>query len=396
MSLEFLKKTQDDFIGTFFLQLDRSHCTGVSSQCYGLKEVLDPNHNEFQFQIKKESFFGNPLLVQIDNPISDIMSERKPVLIQSKSASLLSPPEQFETNQAFQSLKEGEVLEVKIDKLRLSEIGWDQPKEEMIKKPVCVRPYDICTNGKWRCTWTQIIHGIAGKSQMIDMCKQCNPTPPAMPALPYREDKGRPYDSLMRFAWECTFKITQQCDPDAWEDQWKRVTSWSIPSLNTNWKEKEFKNEDWKEILGSVGIRFQSNTESGVKETICQISDLEFRILPPDRLILVMRNTASCTIFTDENRVTGYEPSISFLSRVTFPSHFRCGNLVEEWNGKRTYSCTLPDGSQIKKESTLSEDQAILARGGQIGVWRNYYPRAEIQGQLRAVGSFFQTKKEGL
>jgi len=371
---------------------------------------------EYSFQVKRDEYFGRALSFVSVSRISDLAAKKYPLLLQSKSSSLLSPPEQGEVNSLFHTVQEGDLVEISIQKLRVSEIAPEQVKETTTQNPTCNLPFKNCLDGKWRCDWHQTFPGIMGGiARTIDKCKPLAasdplakilgpwvaPVAPAQPTLPYRMryagspyDPARPFDPNNHFEWECTRMSESLCAPQDWENHWTRVTTWSIPSLSTEWKEHEFYKGDLDEVLAKISIQFDSSEEKEVKKTTCKLSDLELRMIPPNRVIISMQNTSSCSPFNDLNRKSGYGPIVSLISKVSIPSEFQCGQLIEQWDGNRQYICRLPDGTEIQKQSTFTADVQALSRGEKIGIWKPYYPRAEVQGFLKIIGSYFESGKD--
>jgi len=143
-----------------------------------------------------------------------------------------------------------------------------------------------------------------------------------------------------------------------------------------------------------VSVKFSYATEHGTETTVCPISALEPRVVGDDRLIVFFRNTAKCSPFNEQNRKPGYGPSLSLLNQITFPSEFQCGAMTENWEGKRRYVCRLPDGAEVALDTTVAEDEQRIRRGEPLGIHKPYYPRVELQGTLRMVGSYFESRGE--
>ena len=129
---------------------------------------------------------------------------------------------------------------------------------------------------------------------------------------------------------------------------------------------------------------------------VCPLETLEHRFIAPDRLIIVFKNTAGCVPFNEQNQRPGYAPTIGLVNQVALQSEFQCGSLSENWEGKRRYVCRMPGGKAIEKETTREADAQAVARGEHMGIYESYYPRVELQGALRIVGSFFENKGETL
>jgi hypothetical protein len=150
----------------------------------------------------------------------------------------------------------------------------------------------------------------------------------------------------------------------------------------------------WSQVLSGVSVKFSYATEQGTATTVCPISALEPRVVGGDRLVVFFRNTAKCSPFNEQNRKPGYGPSLSLLNQIVFPSEFQCGAMTENWEGKRRYVCRLPDGSEIALDTTVADDEQRIKRGEPLGIHKAYYPRVELQGVLRMVGSYFESRGE--
>jgi hypothetical protein len=159
-------------------------------------------------------------------------------------------------------------------------------------------------------------------------------------------------------------------------------------------EEQGWKPDFWPRVLSGLQMKFSYQSESGLQSYTCPLADLETRFNGDDRLVVFFRNTEKCAPFNEQNRKPGYGPSISLVSQVAFPSEFQCGSMTETWEGKRRYLCRLPNGVEEAFETTAAEDEAQLRQGLRLGIFKPFYPRVEIQGALRMVGSNFQSKGE--
>jgi hypothetical protein len=234
----------------------------------------------------------------------------------------------------------------------------------------------------------------------FDDCKQkpaCTfaPKPAGAPQTPYRIGSA-PSSRTHFWEWTCADTLQGQCDPDKWEDHWVRTTTWSLPSLTPRLAPVSLTEASWQQLLRGLSVRFTWVTSAGKQQVTCPISAMETRVLPPNRLIVHFENTQQCAPFTEDNSAPGRAPSIALINQIALPSEFQCGSLAESWDGKRRYVCRLPDGSATESETTRAEDEARLARGEKLGIYQPYYPRVELQGAFRIVGSYFENRGETL
>lgn len=381
-----------------------------------------PTVGEYALNTRREEYVGRPLLLDTTAPVNDYLADRQEFMIRALPDSPLAPPQSSELNQLFRTIREGEIAEFRVKQLHLGEITFVEPKIERISNKVCIEPFALCMEGRWRCTnpdtenyncrsvcsagydrrckrgypclgcfeWEDVCRGW---SQVCDQRRVCDRlTPPGMPSLPYRTDKVSP--SAPDFAWDCTKYAQDQCDPDKWEDHWQRVTTWSLPSATPRLTPAEWKSEYWERVLSGVSIKFSSASDQGTETTVCPISALAHRVVGNDRLVVVFRNTAKCSPFNEQNRKPGYGPSLGLLNQIVFPSDFQCGSVTENWEGKRRYVCRLPEGSEVALETTVAEDEQRLKRGEPLGIHKPYFPRVELQGSLRMAGSYFESRGE--
>jgi hypothetical protein len=402
-----------------------------------------------EVKVRREDFFGRPLKFQSVSLVSDTLSYHQSFLIQGRAENVLIPPQSAMESPLGLTIRPGEVVEFRVDHLNVGAVAFSAPQILPISHLACVDPYQLCHEGRWRCTnpntenyncrpectvgWDeQCGHWDAPPFDMdrcADICsrrggfsKWCYPAgghhcaicsnvqkvcrgftqvcdqrrvcdrlaAPNLPQLPYRVDHVSP--SAPDFAWDCIRLSQGNCDPDKWEDHWERVMTWSLPSLTQTFESHEIAAEDWKQILPGMNVRFSWAESSGMKQLTCAISELEYHVLPPNRLLVVFKNGEKCSPFNLQNALPGYEPALSLLNQIAFPSEFQCGRLWENWEGKRKYTCQLSDGTSTEKESTRAADEQALARGERLGLYHAYYPRVEVQGTLRIVGSYFESQ----
>lgn len=422
---ELFTSFQDGVVRDYLKPVIRPDCPNGMSICFfGNGDA--PDSGEYGFAVRREEYVGRPLLIESIAPVSDYLAERQEFMLRAQSDSPLAPPQTSEVSQLFRTIQEGEVAEFKVKQLQLGQLIFPEPVINRVSNQVCIQPFALCMDGRWRCTnpnsedyncrnvcsagydhRCKVSHpclcgqyGTGGCCQWEDVCRGwsqacdrrriCDRLPaPGVPSLPYRTDKVSP--NAPDFAWDCSRYAQNQCDPDKWEDHWERVTTWSLPSMSPQLRPSDWKPEYWNRVLAGLSVRFSSATEQGTAQVVCPMSGLEHRLIGTDRLIITFRNTASCSPFNDVNRKAGYGPTISLLNQIVFPADFQCGSVTENWEGKRRYVCRLPDATESTLETTVAEDQQRINRGEPLGIHKLYYPRVELQGSLRMVGSYFES-----
>jgi len=397
-------------------------CPNGLGVCFSWNSDFSGNFGEYTLSTRREEYFGRPLLLDSTAPVNDYLADRQEFMLRGLPDSPLSPPQESEVSQLFRTIREGEIAEFKIKHLQLGEISFEEPKIERLSNKVCVAPYALCMEGRWTCSnpnsedyncrnvctggherrckrgyicvgcveWEEVCRGWSSVCDRRRVCDRL--ATPALPALPYRTDRTAP--TAPDFSWECGRYAQNQCDPDKIEDHWQRVTTWSLPSANPRLRETDWKSDYWSRVLSGVSVKFSYATGNGSETTVCPLSALEPRVVGEDRIIVFFRNTAKCSPFNEHNRKPGYGPSLSLINQITFPSEFQCGAMTENWEGKRRYLCRLQDGSEVNLDTTVAEDEQRLRRGEKIGIQKPYYPRVELQGTLRMVGSYFESRGE--
>ena len=426
---ELFTSLQDEIVRDNFKMMVQPDCPNGAGVCFVWNPEPGSGVGEYTLNTRREEFFGRPLMLDSVAPVNDYLADRQEFMIRGLPDNPLAPPKSSEISQLFRTIREGEIAEFKIKHLQLGEIAFEEPKIERISNRVCVAPFALCMEGRWRCTnpdsedyncrnvctagydhrckvghlclcgphgnggccqWEDICRGW---SQVCDRRRVCDRlSTPGLPSLPYRTDRVSPSDP--NFAWDCTKYAQDQCDPDKWEDHWQRVTTWSLPSVTPRMRPTEWNPAYWSQVLSGVSIKFSYATDQGTASTVCPISALEPRVVGGDRLVVFFRNTAKCSPFNEQNRKPGYGPSLSLLNQIVFPSEFQCGAMTENWEGKRRYVCRLPDGSEIALDTTVADDEQRIKRGEPLGIHKPYYPRVELQGVLRMVGSYFESRGE--
>lgn len=445
---EFLARLKDEFLHDYFIAVEQPRCPNNLDVCYGRRGDWSlPQAGEYTFNVRREEYFGKPVALTSISKVSDSLGDKQEVLISAGTENPLEPPKTGELGQVFRTVHEGFVAELKFRQIGFGEVEFQEPKFERIPNVVCVDPYTLCEEGRWRCTnpnlenyncrnectggWRNVCvrtrqvcvdrectsprgilldeaTGALGtlgcfctdwREQCVESQNQCQGwgqvcdnrrvcdrlARPLQPALPYRTDRVSP--TAPDFAWECGKFAQHQCDPGKWEDHWQRVTTWSLPAISRRLKIENFKAEHWENVISGLSLRFSWASGDGTSTLTCALKDMEHRIAAPDRLLIVLKNNEACSPFVEENRKPGFGPSISFINQIAFPAQFQCGTLWEDWQGERLYTCRLPDGSESSLKTTAAEDEARLARGEKLGIHKRFYPRVELQGQLRIVGS---------
>ncbi len=371
---------------------------------------------------------GVPIKIVSESILTDFMSEHQPLYLKSESKNLLLPPEEGRVNHILRTVEEGDLVELKINTLRKSNVEFSDPIVQNIENQVCLAPFQECSSGHWTCTnpnsenvncrnvctgGTELVctkteklclfpfkggcvdwcshyeERCKGWSQVCDQRRVCDRIPaPGQPALPYRIDQGAPGAS--DFAWICDSITAPQCAAGNYENQWQRITKLSPPYLKPEWTAEAVSPQRLRQIIDGLSFEFSN-------EVRCKLSDLKVQILAHNRLAIEFTNTEKCTPFNESTRIPGHAPSLSILNQISFASEYTCGEVWENYQGNRTYTCVLPNGEVKKFESTVKVDEALWGQNQPIGIHEPYYPQLEIEGELRFVGSYLESQpKESL
>jgi hypothetical protein len=178
------------------------------------------------------------------------------------------------------------------------------------------------------------------------------------------------------------------------ENQWQRVTTFSTPSVSSNWRDDSISDEILNEMVDGLTVHFELPGPEKTNILDCKMSDLEHRILADQRILITFKNTEKCKPFDEYTRLPGHGPGISLINQFSLTSEYQCGEMNEHWQGARTWTCRLPDGSERKTSSSVDEDKAASMRGERIGIYERYYPRTEISGESRIIGSYLVNWRE--
>ena len=425
---EFFLDFRDQLIQKFFTPADKKGCP--EDTCYYRNPNLTDDLN-FDFEVKNVAFVGPQLTVHSETTVSDVLSDRQEFTIKSVSDNPLLPPDRGETNSLFATVQEGSLLELKIQDLQVGAVELANPTHDRRANPVCLDPFGLCNGGDWRCTnpntepvncrdvctggteqvcvqTTRVCDPFFGTT-CVDVCvkwedrckgwtRVCDQrrvcdrlSAPGKPSLPYRlGDPFLPTDP--NFEWVCTQLEQNECDSDQWEDHWESTTMWSLPSLTPELQPSPWSADYLQSVIQGFKIQFSSLDPSIQLISECALSDFEYQTVGSNRILIWLKNTDKCRPFNDLNRQPGHGPSLSIISQVSLPTDFQCGGLTERWDGKRTYICRFPDGSEFTQETTVIEDEGRMKRHERVGIWKTYYPKTQIHGSLRIVGSYFESQ----
>jgi hypothetical protein len=405
---------KDQIIETIFDTGMQPDCPDSLPVCYLIKNR--PSENDIlSLSLNREEFFGEKIAYESTSILSDSLSERSAFLIKTDSQNILEQPKESTINNALRTVSPGDIVEFSIQKFRQTAYEFKEPVVRNISNMVCLSPYSECLDGNWFCTnpntedyncrqectggWERVcVKGGCGcyewgqrcrsYSQVCDQRRVCERlTAPEKASLPYRMDKETP--TAVDFAWECTSKTDAKCDPEHLQDQWQRITQFSNPFPTTELEQRNVSLKDLDFLLDGLKLKFSNNV-------ICEARDLEPELISNTRFIIEFKNTAKCKPFDDQTSRPLHGPSLSVLSKVSIPGRFRCGELWENYLGERSYKCVLPDEQILTQSSTLLEDTQALKAGESVGIWIPYFPRTEIEAQLRFVGGYFEAAPEGM
>ncbi len=407
---------KDQIINAFFDTKTQPDCPDFQPICYFLRK-RPTDGSLLTLSIKREEFFGDKVDYESTSVLSDSLSERSPLLIRSESQDLLSPPKTQTINNALRTVAMGDIIEFSILKMRQSVYDFKNPLVQNITNPVCTAPFVNCIAGNWTCTnpntedyncrqectggWDRIcMRGMGcmggclewgqkcrSYSRICDKRRVCDTLKtPDLPTFPFIESNVPAWPN---FSFTCTQKSGPQCNPADIQDQWQRITKFSNPFPLSELQPKITTYDDLKTALEGITFQFSNGV-------ICDADSLKPEIISGTKFIIEFKNTDKCKPYDADTSRPYHAPNLNVLSSVTFPTEFKCGELWENWVGDRSYTCNLPTGEALKLETTVKQDSINIQSGKRIGLYVPYYPRTEIEAQLRYVGGYFEAAPEGL
>lgn len=427
-----------DELANQFFTATRCH---VDKMCYRLvtkHQTLSPS---LEVELRKEIPVGKGILLHFEGELTQGLLETHEIFLKAEGGSLLNPPNTGTWNRLSISASEGDIFDFKFNESQALRAESDA-RTETIHSMVCKAPYSICHHGKWTCTTldTEMVprqyckssrqecakrtltvlqtgqktvvpipadhpsrtnvraeEGLGIRSvctEIVDNClswgvaydekRVCDRLPsPALPALPYRVGGTSVVSAL--FKWDCTRIEENVCDQGGKEDRWRRVTTFSDPHLSGSYVSANISKDEVPRILDALSLGFSWQGPSGLESITCPFGALATEISDDGDVQIEMRNTPSCRPFNDESRKPGNGPSLSILNRAFGTGYFRCGKLVETWDGKRTYTCREPSGKLLEQVTTTKEDEEKLKKKAPLGISLPFYPRLLVRGAVRIV-----------
>ena len=422
-----LAPLRSKLVTEFFNESVAPNCPNAWAVCFGQPVHRGP---VVKISLVDEEYFGPAVSYVSDNLLSDSLGERSPVLLKSDSTDFLKPPTEATVNDTLRTVADGDIVEFTLKSLKQSQFEFADPIVHNISNQVCTSSYSQCLAGSWKCTNTDTENYncrsecTGGWDQGCDVwtiapfdpsdcgirgghfggmgCEVCTHTTrvcrsysqvcdqrrvsdrliaPAIPALPYRMDASPPTDP--NFAWECFNKNDAMCAVNDYKDEWQRITTFSYSHPRVELVERSITQDDLNEVI--AGIKFQFS--NGVT---CPVTAFDPKLLSPTRVILTFKNTEICRPFEESNG-SAQSPTLSILNKASLNQSFRCGDLWENYQGARLYTCRLPDGREITKPSSVSQDAESAKSGADVGIHIPFYPKTEIEAELRFVGGYFES-----
>lgn len=429
---------QDELIQSFFAPQECAFGGG----CYAFLPLGASTAVDFEFRLRRDVPVGKPTSMMLKGPLGQGLLETQDVFVKPEAGSVLSPPKLGLLNRLSLTATDGDLLEFDFSRSERSKVEVET-KVEMKHRPTCKAPYSVCRSGKWTCTSTAVekinprpfcqssrqectercrihesglrtCHAIPeGSVERFDLSTKevapgflsvctapvticlswgtayderplCQTLPlPPLPLLPYK--LGSPPPSTSNFRWDCLDAAEGVCEEKEKEDQWYRVTTYSEPHLTPTFTPAVLSETQLPQVLDGLLVGFSWGGPKGTEEVFCPFRELKHSVSPEGRILVELENTAGCRLFNDENRRPGNHPSISIHNKSFLKDEFRCGKLVEMWNGKRRYICRPPDGKWFDKFTTVKEDEERLKKKERIGLHLPFYPRLLLKGSVRVV-----------
>jgi hypothetical protein len=365
-------------------------------------------------------YFGNTTKISVTNPLRESEFSRSPLLIKQDSRNVFTPSEDDTLNNTLHTLREGDLLSLDVRQIRQSSYTLGKADIKNTHNEVCTKFHTECKEGSWKCTnpnteqyncrsvcqpgprqcacngrvmnddvncgavkliGCEFRSTCSGYSSVCDERRVCDRlVPPLPPNLPYRQDLGSPYAA--DFTWSCSQQSDDVCDPSDKVDQWSRITTYPRPANGSALANRPFTADDQKLLASGLNLRFSNGVECPLSALIVDDSKL-------GQILFKAQNTKDCQIFDSKSRVPYHGPKFWIINKIRAASTFQCGQLYESYNGERTYTCVLPDGSIKTLKSSVKEDIEAASNGSVVGIHLPYYPQTEIEADLRIVGGFF-------
>jgi hypothetical protein len=179
------------------------------------------------------------------------------------------------------------------------------------------------------------------------------------------------------FQWQCTKESETKCDPDKLQDQWTEITTFSEPLLAADYASVPLTEDLFTQVQQSLGVKLIAAHSTKV----CDLTDLLISKNAPNRLTIAIRNTPTCEFFDQEELNRSLPFKLALVHKLSQKESFPCGYRVDSWNGKRSYTCNLPDGQVLSQHTTIAED----AQRERRGIWADYFARFRISGTFRRI-----------
>lgn len=406
-------RIRDELLGQFFPRGSTTQCPENMAECYFRGGDSEGSATVQSFYLYREEHLGDAVELHSHAPMSDTSADQGAFWLKADSHDATVAPEVGKINNLLRSVRERELLEFRINQFQKTAASFPVPRTQHTDKNICTDPYTRCDQGRWFCTSQQFITREKkvckvwkgdtciewmNVSEQVSYCDVYK-APSRKPKLPYRITRHRDIDSFDYSAgetariydWSCDKSSGNHCEADKWQNQWERITEYSYPFLANAYTTNPITEPELKRIIGGLRIQFSWSVQGKTQLQECALSDMGVNVIPPDRFLVSLSNSALCHPFIKENRRAGFEPNISLVNQVAVSSEFQCGTLWENFQGKRKYTCRLPDGRSTEKLSTVSADDAAEKRGERTGIFAQFYPRTQIQGTLRVVGGYFES-----
>jgi hypothetical protein len=408
----------------FFFEKRGADCPAGSARCFVWNgEALQ--QQEYTLNLFAYEYFGKSLQIRSASLVQNLMAEPTPFLLKSPPGSHFLPPEKGELNNLFQTVFEGELLELNFQHLRVNELEFEHPGSKYVENPVCIDrgptpvheedDFSHCVDYNQECNqwndcnrWADqpleweadccraVSRGgeVCGTHRRSDLNFPSGCSTPTV--VKSRHYCAEPTHACVPGHWVNTsckqygkkLVPTGEGTCNQWENQWQRITTFSIPGVSSNWVVQDIPLSDLASLTSSLSLHFDLPSPDGMKELDCKLSDMATRFLSDKKLLVVFKNTEKCKPFGEFTRLPGHGPSISMINQYAPPFEYRCGQMTENWKGSRIWTCLLPDGTEKRLESTVADDTLAETNGQRTGLYKSSYPATQIMGVRQILGSY--------
>jgi len=351
------------------------------------------------------------------------------------------------------SVTDGELVRIRIERLERQLLKVTPPKVEQLDRMVCSDPYRVCLKGSWElkpelrtkktkenvcvrdsephCTYWQgtVNQKVGGPLKFPDdkdhPCfkytpKQMRCAPPVagrcttfgttclehkevavekpvlgpFPAAPesllgVRIEGNKPQQTEF-FRWVCTEVSKDLCPPGKWENQFVRIARFAPLHPETTYGPLESTVSALETLASQLTIRFQNKAPVDGESNECLLSSFSPQIFSTSEIAFRLKNVPGCNVFFSGNASGNSRPSFALSSSAHLVESWPCGIVIDSWDGKRTYRCVRPDGSEASHSVKLPEPNASKETPFPSAYTTLVYPRVRAHVRVQLLNAPFE------